>query len=118
MREVCYIVEATADESTIFLVDMAVTTIRTDRFEYKNLDRRTFQQRFSVSNGRDPAEDVHRNGDPVILFVDQLMPVYVAIYHSARRASRVAAECSAELRAYSDHFVAARETIPAGSPSP
>lgn len=118
MREICYIVEAAADGGSVFMVDMSVTAIRTDRFEYANLDRRTFQQRFKVSGGKDLAGDVLVNGPHVCDYTEQCEVVYIAIYRSARRAKNFAARYSAELRAYRDHFVAASAAIPSGSPSP
>lgn len=118
MREICYIVEATANSSSVFMADMSVAAIRTDRFEYANLNRGTFQQKFSVSGEKDHAEDVLVNGAPIVLYTAQVQPVYVAICHSARRAKKIAADRSAELNAYSDHFVAANKAISSGSPSP
>lgn len=116
-REICYIVEATADGGSVFLVDMSVAAIRTDRFEYANLNRGTFQQKFSVSEGVGHPEDVFVNGAPIVRYDEKFQTVYVAICQSARYAKKLAADRSAELKAYSDHFVAARETVPSGSPS-
>ena len=117
MRETCYIVEATAEDASIFLVDMSVAAIRTDRFEYANLDRGTFRQRFSISDGQETVDEILVNGPTICrIRLAQREVVYVAVFHSARRAKKLAAGYRAELKAYHDHFVAANATISSGSP--